>query len=58
VIFEKLGQDPSVDFAHLHKIMRVDIVFQRKSRSGTEIHLRIENPVEVFWVELQTRLHF
>lgn len=49
---KKLGQDAPVDLPHRQKILRIDIVLNRKSWATAEFHFMIEKPVELFGVKL------
>ena len=50
---EKLSENSAVQPSHLHEILRVDVSFNGETDSGAEIHVGVEDPIEVLRVELQ-----
>jgi hypothetical protein len=51
-LLKKVSQMLPVDFPHLHKVLRPDIVLHRETWSLVEAHHGIEEPEEVLGVEL------
>ena len=49
---EVLSEDLPIYFPHLHKILRVYVLLYGKSDPRAEFHVGIEDPVEIFGVEL------